>query len=263
MKKSPSSFLKRWWLLIAIVVIIVAIMGFNMAGFRLGPGLSIVRVGTLVIEDLPTDASIYVDEIYNRRTAGGEARITLLPGSHTIIVSLDGHQPWNELVSVESDLETRVSPIIVPVKFAGRILAADEVAAGRALIQQAVLPTAAKPLALEGGCALVSVNGNRIIASAATTDSCTPPPYLCTEDACGPTVIFTPVEKIYSVIQYPGREDTLVVSVGNTLFILELDPREPEFFAPILSRNSAPKAAAWSESSIVVQSGTDFFEVRL
>lgn len=241
-----------------IVAIFAVIVIFHMSGFRIGPGVSIVRVGTLVVTDLPEGASIYVDDSYNRRTSGS-AKITLIPGSHHVIVSVDGHQPWSELVAIESDTETKVRPLVVPTRMNIEEIEDKD---GLAKVTATKLPTVAAPLTMAGGCALVSVSGNRIIADATTTPGCTPPPYLCSEGSCGPTVIFSPLEPMHSVISYPGRDDALIVSVGRTLFVLELDPREPGYFAPLV-RGTNPKAAPWDEDSIVVLVGPDLFLITL
>lgn len=262
MTKQKHSFLKRWWLLITIVVVVTAIVLFFLTGFRVGPGLTIVRVGTLVLEDVPSGASVYVDEAYNRVSAGGVVRIAMLPGSHVVIISATGAQPWNELVTIASDTETIARPVIVPVKVTVRTVASEDTATAAATVSKAKLPTLQAPLTLAGGCALVYVSGKNIVAEASTTATCTPPPYLCVEEGCGPTAIMTPVEKINAVLPYPGRDDVLVISVGQTLFVLELDPRAPQFFAPIL-RGTNPRAAPWSDGSVVVYSDQKLYVVDL
>ncbi len=262
MTRQKHSFLQRWWLLITIVVVVTAIVLFFLTGFRIGPGVSIVRVGTLVLEDVPAGASVYVDEAYSRLSAGGSVRIAMLPGSHVVIVSAEGAQPWNELVAIDPDTETIARPIIVPVKVTVMAVPAEDTAKAAAVVSKTKLPTLQAPLTLSGGCALVYVSGKNIVAEASTTATCTPPPYLCVEEDCGPTAIMTPVEHINAVLPYPGRDDALVISVGQTLFVLELDPRAPQFFAPLL-RGTNPRVAPWSENSIVVYSDQKLYLLDL
>lgn len=262
MTRQKDSFLKQWWLLITIIVVVTAIVLFFLTGFRIGPGVSIVRVGTLVLEEVPAGASVYVDEAYNRVSAGGVVRIDMLPGSHVVIVSASGAQPWNELITIVSDTETIARPVIVPVKVTVASIPAEDTAKAAAVVSKTKLPTLQAPLTLAGGCALVYVSGKNIVAEASTTATCTPPPYLCVEAGCSPTAIMTPVEKINAVMPYPGRDDVLVISVGQTLFVLELDPRAPQFFAPLL-RGTNPRAAPWSDSSVVVYSDQKLYLVNL
>ncbi len=262
MTKQKHSFLKRWWLLITIVVVVTAIVLFFLTGFRIGPGVSIVRVGTLVLEDVPPGASVYVDEAHSRVSGGGPVRISMLPGSHVVIVSAEGAQPWNELVTIASDSETIARPVIVPVKVTVAPVPAADTAKAAASVSKTKLPTLQAPLILAGGCALVYVSGKNIVAEASTTPTCTPPSYLCVEEGCGPTAVMTPVENINAVLPYPGRDDVLVISVGQTLFVLELDPRAPQFFAPLL-RGTNPRAAFWSDDSIVVYSDQKLYLVDL
>ena len=264
--KRVGVFFKKWWLLVAILAVIAAVFVFNLAGYRVGPGLSIVRVGTLVITDLPEGASIYVDEAYNRRTSGGMARVTLLPGSHTVIVSVDGYYPWSELVEITSDTESTERPIIIPTKTNAVELEGDAVAAARTKINTTRLPSALAPLSMEGGCALVSVSGNRILATPTTTPECAPPPYLCIDGSCEATVVFAPLEPLHTVLPYPGRTDALIVGVKQRLFVLELDPRHPGFFAELVRGGSAaitPRAATSSEHSLVTVVGEKFYGISL
>ncbi|MBY0110384.1 PEGA domain-containing protein [Patescibacteria group bacterium] len=264
--KQIGVFFKKWWLLLAIIVVIGALVLFNMVGYRVGPGLSIVRVGTLVITDLPENASIYVDEAYNRRVTGGIARVSLLPGSHTVIVSVDGYYPWSELVEITSDAETTERPIIIPTKTNAVELEGEAVTAARTKINTTRLPSAFAPLSMEGGCAQISVSGNRILATPTTTPECVPPPYLCVDGSCEATVVFAPLEPIHTVLPYPGRSDALIVGVKQRLFVLEIDPRYPGFFAELVRGGKdtiTPRAATSTDHSLVTIVGEKVYGISL
>ena len=65
-----------------------------------------------------------------------------------------------------------------------------------------------------------------------------------------------------TVLAYPGREDALIIATGGLLYVVELDPREPQFVGE-LWRGSLAFAAPWSASSVVVTDGTATFEIPL
>jgi hypothetical protein len=65
-----------------------------------------------------------------------------------------------------------------------------------------------------------------------------------------------------AVVPFPGRKDALIVAAGKTVFAIEIDPREPQFIAPIF-KGSLTGLASWSATSIVVTNGTEVVELPL
>ncbi len=61
---------------------------------------------------------------------------------------------------------------------------------------------------------------------------------------------------------FPGRDDALVVWAGTALYVVELDPREPQFVAPVF-KGAIKGAAPWSATSVVVTNGTEDVELPL
>lgn len=250
------------WFLAGIVAFIALVTVLFLAGFRIGPGI-ITRAGTISVTDLPAGAALYIDEQKRVDPEDGIAEAVVLPGNHRVIIGTPDYQPWNELVAVEPGKETRLAPIFVPVKpHAGIMLPAGQADAWRR-VNASVLPGSATPLPLSGGCALVSVQGNRILATPTTTPSCEPPLYLCIDGSCAPTVVLEGAESIRSLFPYPGRDDALIVALGTSLFVLELDPREPQFFAPLMRGDAPLRAAPGDEGDIVVAEGARFLKVYL
>jgi hypothetical protein len=135
---------------------------------------------------------------------------------------------------------------IAPILFTGA-----DLAKANALIAASALPASSTPLIMEGGCAQVTVSNNRVLADATTSPGCTPPPFLCTAGTCESTVVFAPIDTLNSVTTYPGRNDVLVVAYGDSLSVIELNPLQPQFFAPLI-RGVAPRAVVWDSSSIAV-----------
>lgn len=262
--------LKSYWLLVLVVVLVILIAAGYFTGYRLDGG-GITRVGTLTLTGLPEKTAVYIDASRRVRASGGKAELSLTPGTHSVIVDSEGNDPWNEIVEIEPAKDVTVSPILVAASIKKvMILGADKDKA-LALTRTISLPTKARPLALANGCASVYASGGRIIAEATTSPSCAAiPPYLsCApassenpSGACAPTIIFTPSAALSAVIPFPGRQDALIVWAGKLVYVLELDPREPQFFAPIF-KGAVTGVAPWSAASVIVTNGTEVLELPL
>ncbi len=263
--RSTTETLAKKYLLLIIAVVFVLLLAIPYAlGFRLGPGVKLEQLGTVLITELPKNASVYVDQSLFRVTAKpDDLKVNLLPGSHTIIVSVPGDYPWNTLVSVSSHKATTINPVIVGMTPIATTLTGTDRAAALSAIASTSLPTLSHPIYLAGGCAIVYVANNQILADATTTPGCTPPAYLCdSSGTCSPTIIYSPIAPLVAVTRYPFRQDALVVEIGNVLFALALDPRSPQFFAPILTA-TAPILGTLPDGSIVIHNGNSVFKITL
>lgn len=256
-------YLKRNFILVLFVLLIVLFAVGYALGFRPGPGLTFVRAGTLVLSSLPEGATVYADETKRAVGHGKDVRIALIPGNHSIIVDAKGDNPWNDIVNVAPRVDTVVHPLLIPLTVDRNSFEPEERAKADATLAAYKLPTSVTPLVLENGCAAVSVSQNRIVASVASSTTCTtPPPYLCVGGTCATTVIFSPIATLRSVIPYPGREDAVIVAYGDTLAVLELNPLKPQFFAPLV-RGVAPIAAPLDAHTITVHDDNRTFSIPL
>ena len=257
----------------ALVLVFLAIVLLGVGGYAFGyrfTGNGLIKSGTILITDVPQGTVVFADQSRLTTVTGSSARIDLAPGSHSIIVDAPGMQPWNELVEVSSDKDLLLAPVLVPVQSKVRVLSGDERAKAVTTLLEYALPTKASPLVLAGGCALVYASGNRIVADSATstTDCITPEFLLCdasvasSTGVCPSTVVFPPNERLESVSVFPGRDDALVIAAGGQAYVVELDPREPQFFAPIL-RGPKVKAAPWTDSSVVISDTQKVYELSL
>ncbi|KND50895.1 MAG: hypothetical protein AB202_00620 [Parcubacteria bacterium C7867-007] len=246
------AFVRRYAAVLIVVLLIIFFVAGYSLGYRVGPGLTLVRAGTLVLTDIPANAVVYADEAKRAVGRGSDVRFALVPGNHSIIVDSLGNHPWSDLVEMTPGTDTRVAPVFVPLTADRTSLEEPKRTEATKALAAVLLPSATNPIVMEKGCANVSVSNNRIVATAATSTGCTPPPYLCVGGTCATTVIFAPVAKLHSVIAYPGREDVLIVGYGTTLAVLELNPLKPQFFAPLFNGGVAPVAMPWDADNIVV-----------
>jgi hypothetical protein len=257
--KLPGYILRRPPLLVALVLILILVGAYGL-GYRVGPGLTLMKIGTVVLTDLPIGASVYVNQAFHKTATESLMRVSLLPGAQNFLIGTEDYYPWNELVTVPSGSDIAVKPIFIAKSAKETMLHDLDRERGELLLSQMELPTKESPLKVAGGCVAISMQGSQLIAEATTTEGCTPPPYMCSDGTCEPVLLFTPHEALRAVIPFPGRDDTVIITLGKTIYALEVDPREPRFFAPIL-REHLPNIAPWSENAIVIEEAGAVFTV--
>lgn len=265
--KTFLRYATHYWILWIIVAILVLGTGFYFAGYRLDTaGFS--RVGTLSIPGLPAGSALYIDESRRVETLGGAGTAALSPGTHSVIVDAPGYQPWNERFTVLSGETVVLRPLLVKDKVAARRLEGEEASRALALIRASVVPTKTAPLFMEGGCASVYALGSRVLAEAPAGAACEIPAYLACapispenpDGTCASTIIRSDTAAVKGIVAYPGREDAIVVVGDNSVYGLELDPREPQSYV-LLFQGPTIGVAPWSPTSIVASNGDIVFEL--
>lgn len=258
-----ATFMKHWWFVITLSLLVVISVGTLYAqGYRIGPNISLVKTRTLTITDLPKGASIFVDYTPRGKSNGDTAHIELVPGNHTLLVSAQNYSPWTKIFTMSEDTNSTVRALMVPKALSGTLLSGSAAQKARKIIAKAILPSNKKPLLLAGGCALVSVLDNKIIATPTTTPTCAPPPYFCVNNSCAKTIILSPSHKILSLVAYPNRGDALIALIGKNIYAFSLDPRAPRTFVSIL-HGISPRMAIRSDGVVVVEDQSSVYTLSL
>ncbi|MDB5265893.1 MAG: hypothetical protein JWM39_606 [Parcubacteria group bacterium] len=254
------AYIRRHVLLLLIVLLFVLLVIGYALGYRPGPSFTVVRAGNLTLSGIPAGGVVYADQTKRATSVGKDVRIDLEPGSHNIIVDVPGDNPWNDVISISPRMDTKASPILVPLKGEAVFVTAAQADAANTDITSYVPPSETKPLVMENGNANVYVLNNRIVASPATTTGAVPPSYLCIGGTCATTVVFAPTAPLRAVLPYPGRQDALIVSYGSVLAVIEIDPLKPQFFAPLYT-GLQPAAATFDAKHIVVRDAGKTFTI--
>ncbi len=263
------AFAQKHWLVLILGAFLCILIVLHAFGYRVGNNGLPVKVGTLFVTDVPDGTVVFIDSSRRYTVTGGGMRTQLLPGSHEVIVDSGSKYPWNELVTIPEGGETHVRPVLVAIKAVHTPLAPESTQEGVAKLFGQTLPTRERPLILANGCANVFTSGTRIVGEALQKEGCTVPAYLiCGEETraefgvCLPTVIFDSSEGLRNVFAYPGRDDTLIITSGNLAYVLELDPREPRFFAPLI-KGPGIRVAPWSDTSVIISTHAGPEEIAL
>lgn len=252
--------LSRWWPLLPVAVIALALAAIYGAGFRIvGGGLE--HLNTLTVTDLPAGAEVYLDADPVGTEEGGTLSFGALAGPHAILANVEHYLPWVLVFEMPNEPLT-VRALLIPRAPSVTVLTGESAAAAKDLVRSYVAPTKEKPLLLAGGCAAVFISGERVLADALGTPGCTPPAYLCTEAGCASTIIFVATAPINAVLAYPGRDDTIIVNSGSSVLAMALDPRQPRASGTLLAGKS-PEIAARSDGTIVGKDGSAAFSLGL
>ena len=252
-----------WVLWLILILTVLGTVGY-LAGYRFDAG-GVTHVGHLIVTDLPEGSSIYIDKSRRVLSSGGRAEADLLPGTHEVIADLTAeNDPWIDVVTIVSGKDTVVVPFVIPVKPEPVTLTGVEAQNALALIRaNAALPTKWTPRTIGNGCVKAYASGTRVIAYAAPAEGCTAPEYLicaaASEEnptgACAETIIYSGKDPITALIQHPGRPDAIIVGSGKTVSVVELDPRAPQYIAPLF-RGTFTGIAPLATSSITVTDGS-------
>jgi len=255
------------YILIAIALLaVVLIIGFA-AGYRFGPGLSIVKVGTIEVTNLPSGTTVILNE--DRKTTTNEAvdsfRIGgVLPESHTLLVSREGYWPWAKDVVVPENETITFAPFFVPRSSTGVIITDTDPAYAtiRGQITSHELPRSDSPLYSNDETIAVWVNDKAVHAR--WEGEGTPPYFFCTGGICPTeTVVFTAFEDVRDLSFLPGRRDVLAIATGHGVIALEMDRRgTPQNFQPIYEGQS-PIFAPGATSTLYVLDEPYLYEISI
>ncbi len=242
-----------FWGIVSLSVVFLLALGTGYAlGYRIGPGITLVKVRSLTITHLVPGATVFIDRSSRGTAATSTMTLALVPGHHAVLISAPNTWPFSTIVTIPENKNATLAAFLIPHTPNGTLLEGPAAKTARAAVAHTALPTITHPLVMENGCALVSVNtANQIIAAPTTTPACTPPPFLCLDNSCAPTIVFSPKEKPTAVLPYPGRQDALLVGIGKVIYALSLDPRSPQTFAPLL-QGISPRIATDTQGTVVV-----------
>lgn len=250
----------------AIIVIGLGIILLSSAGYHI-QGLKIISGGDVIIEGYEDSLQVILDsnEISGSVTKSGIVE-NIVPGEHEIIVFKNGFWPWVKNITVQSSESVVVSPFLAAKNASGLIIPDNdpEYNSIRTSINQNQIPTENNPITSEDASVSVWVSENTIVAKwlREETDA---PQYLCDEKVCTePTVIFESTNSFRNVEFYKNRNDTLLLSTQNGIFILEMDDEsQPRNFQPIYKGTAQPRFELYNENEIYVLDGGLVFIVAI
>lgn len=235
------------WSVFATLLLVVTIL-FVQFGWRLD-GFGIVRGQEIIITDLPDESVVYLNSIRLGETSGNTHTIRVSPGTHTIIVESPNRWPWHEEVLVSKEHGVTIRAFLSSVAVSGEVLAegTDEYRHAQEVLQKTSLPSMNTPLEDATLPYHFFVEDNAIIAESVEGTSL--PSSWCLDAPCARAVIYEPIETIRSLTFFPKRNDHFLVGFRSSIVALEIDPRAPRTYQPILE-GSEPRIARDTHDTI-------------
>ncbi len=230
---------------VLLLVLVGGAIGY-LNGYRFTDNLRVGKVGDVSLSIPLSGTSVFIDEKDPIVTSADNEVVTtsLSPSTHSVIVSRTGYFPWTKEFKVESKKTRELRPIFIPINTSGEIITNrdPEYAQIRRGIIASTLPTRAKPITLDGVSLWVEDNA----LTASTTEKI--------------YTVLQPDSLIRNVSFYKTRNDAVIFSIQNGVYVLEIAEGEKRNFMPIY-KGQLPSFVPVDENSIYILDGVSLMEV--
>lgn len=257
-------------LLTLFFVITVPILILYSSGYRLGDQLFLVKTGGMYIDTNKSGTEVYLDnELVREATIfkRGFFIQNLKAGTYDVSVRKEGYSTWNKVVSVRDQQVSEMYSFAVPdeIEFE-EIEAVDFFATTTSQTSKTLMyATTTNNIVLSdvsvkerGG--LVLWQYENIIYSEWTKEEEIAPPYFC-EDECNllRAIYGSPFPISYFDF-YPDDNKLIVILVGNTILVSEIDNRSNQNTQKIYTGNDVDMRV--NNNHIYIKDGDDYLRVR-
>lgn len=215
---------RKYWVFAGVgtMMLILVIVGIGYtSGYRIQSNLSIGKVGILTLTVPLSGTTVFVDDkIRGVTTKDNEGvKISLSPQTHVIIVSRTGYYPWSKKIQMESSKTLTYSPFIIPQNTSGVLITKTDKEYSSIVkqIKSDVLLTLTSPRFSNDKSEKLWLENNTLMATIASTTY----------------TVLTPQTKIRNVDFYKDRNDTVLFSTANGVFIIEIDKEGGQNFMPV------------------------------
>ncbi len=117
MKKGKSRKKQPYIYAIGLIIVLVVIFGIFYKNNQ---------YGTLQIESLDEDLTIFVDNQKKITQQDINPQFKLKNGEHTIVISKDGFWPWIKEIEIEKKSDTVVQPFFIPQNTSGMLIGKED-----------------------------------------------------------------------------------------------------------------------------------------
>lgn len=223
---------------LALIVLTVGVLDYS--GYVLS-GPYIIKGGTLVIEDVPAETKVFIDNKKRKETGASETSVSIrgiAPGIHDIIVANDRTWPWISEFEASSAQTSTIYPVFVPRDPNGSVVTKDDPRFDemRNALGSYQLPTQDEPLIHEANGTELWVDDGVVFSRQANQiDELT-------------TTVFTSQFPIRSIAWYKGRVDVLLIASSDSIFAVDARESDIRNFLPVY-RGVSPSFAVNPDNS--------------
>jgi len=226
---------------ITYTVLLLLILAFAVWGVARETGFRLTGSGSVEILNVPQNSEVKVDNRLLERVLEGMSTIStdLSPKAHTVTIQRHGYWPWTKTVPIEKNMNTSVSPFLIPQQ-----PVVTEIDFGSNEYWSAVnLFNTSSGTSEFNKSVSKSENVHAWISGAsilAQWEEDKPIPHFFCSDTCSTEVIVTPIHQNVSHIDFfQNREDVLLMTTPDGVFAIEIDSRGTQNFQPLYQEGGA------------------------
>jgi hypothetical protein len=267
---------------IAIFALLMPAVILYSTGYRIGKDLSLTPTGGIYVYYPESGAGVYVDGKLATETSFFDRSLfvdELVPKKYELSITKEGYLPWHKSVNVTSKKVAEAYPYLVPTVISTTSIQKTLVVPGRATTTNPLytqltslfstttgtssasrLVNATSTSIIRKDVEIVMSTSSMIAVWRGSTGSV--PYYFCDEERvkCETAITFLST-KVKRADFYQGRNDIIIYSTKNGIFITELDQRAPKNTFKLLSGDLDFREI---DQRVFVKGGkTGFYELEL
>lgn len=243
---TPTSMIKKYSKEIIVIVlslVLIAIFVIAQSGWRFSD-LPFSQAGKIELMVPEKDSFIFLDgkEVGITTTDGEIYKITgVRAGERQVLVAKDDFWPWAKTIAIGKKEIYPLQSFYLPQRLdLERLPAGERFNNARLNISRSVLPTENSKISSTDGNTSLWVDKNKIFIEWSGEESETPR-YFCSEGICEERIeVISSLSNIVSVDFFKNRNDLIVFSSEEGIFVIEADKTDTQNFQPIL-RTRNPK----------------------
>lgn len=246
--------------LIVLFVVFTPLLILYASGYRLDKAFRLETTGGLYISTTHSGAEIYLESDLVKRTSIFQKNAfiqNLKPSSYSILVKKEGYQEWRKTLAVFAETVTEAYPFMfpttiltteIPQKISPRITgnATTSVASGTytdnpdytvvvKLFSDSKISSATPSLKVSTSTEAVkefrklsveNTQGTLRIRWKGEPDN--KPAYFCQNEICKKEIFIKPKSKLKSFDFFPGRDDLIIMSLEDGIYVSEIDDRSEQ-----------------------------------
>ncbi len=174
-----------------------------------------------------------------------------------------GYLPWGKTINFEDYEKVTINPFLLPHTADSLEVSKDtkEFDSIRSMAFEYDRPTKENPLESMGGKQKVWLEKNKVVVSWSGQVE-ERPEYFCTPECSSLITVFEPIDPIRTVYFYKDRDDVLVASLGEGVYVFEIDTRFNQNMHPLYG-GDIPRFVSTDQQTGYVVERDQIFKINL
>lgn len=229
-------------------IAVLALIVLFILGYRFTEDFSLAKNGYLSISIPLPETTVIINETKKIITTKENEiiEVSLPQKAHSVIIAHENFYPWIKEVKVSNGTTTKVSPIFVFQNASGSIITKNDPEYWKIIsdINKNVLPNINSQKVSGDESIKIWVENNTIMAKS-------------DEEI---VEVVKPEDPIRNLDFYKKRNDSLIFSAGNGVFVIEIDKAGTQNFMPVY-KGERPSFTIGDENYIFIQDSQNLMQV--